>query len=142
MSSEPWQKHGFRIETDEWPIVKVHYPKEVPDDAYRALFDHYAQLAGRGDRIAWLVDMSGFNPVTSPAARRKEAAAIFEEHRAILTRASVCEARVIEGGVTRGVVTAFDWLTGNKWPCVNFAHAAEARAWIEQELRKAGIAAR
>lgn len=129
MSTE-WQRHGFVVSTSEWPLVRVQYPAEVGIAAYRELFAHFSELASRGERVVWLVDMRSFDPLTAPASTRRAAAEVFEEHRATLTRTTVCEARVIDGAITRGVLTAFDWLTPNKWPCTNVATETEARAWI------------
>ena len=129
-----WQADGFTVDDDEWPLVRSEFPNEPTTEGYRRLFEHYATLAQRGGSIAWLVDMRGFNPVTGNAAVRKAAAQVFESHRETLSRVTLCEARVVDGAVVRGILTAFDWLTGNKWPCANFATAEEARAWIA-ELR-------
>ncbi len=135
-SAPIWRAEGFEVDTREWPIVAVRYPKEPTPDGYLALFKHYAELAQRGDSIAWLVDMRDFNPVTAPASLRKGASLVFDEYRDVLTAATLCEARVMTSALARGVVTAFDWLTGNKWPCVNFANLDEARAWVEERCAK------
>jgi hypothetical protein len=136
VSDPDWQEHGFVVSSREWPIVRVQYPENVALEAYRALFGHYASLASRGARVAWLVDLTRFDPLTAPAAHRRVAAEIFEEHRATLLAATVCEARVLEAAITRGVVTAFDWLTLHKWPCTNVATEAEARAWIAEKMNE------
>jgi hypothetical protein len=132
--SGDWQQHGFVVSTREWPIVRVDYPPEFTLESYRALFAHFAALAARGDRVAWLIDLTRFDPLGATATQRRLAAQVFEEHRAPLVAGSVCEARVIEGAITRGVLTAFDWLTLHKWPCTNVATEAEARAWIATKM--------
>ncbi len=132
--SEEWRQHGFVVSTREWPVVRVVYPGDFVLEDYRALFAHFAALSSRGDRIAWLIDLTRFDPLAATAAQRRLAAQVFEEHRVALVAASVCEARVIDGAITRGVLTAFDWLTLHKWPCTNVATEAEARAWIATKM--------
>jgi hypothetical protein len=95
--SGDWQQHGFVVSTREWPIVRVDYPPEFTLESYRALFAHFAALAARGDRVAWLIDLTRFDPLGATATQRRLAAQVFEEHRAPLVAGSVCEARVIEG---------------------------------------------
>jgi hypothetical protein len=132
-----WEHRGFTVEDEGWPLVRCRFPPQPDTDGYTRLFEQYAELARRGGSIAWLVDMRGFNPLTSPPTVRKAAAEVFERHRDALARVTLCEARVIDGAAVRGVVTAFDWLTGNKWPCSNFATPEEARTWIDEQRARA-----
>ncbi|APR87730.1 hypothetical protein A7982_13079 [Minicystis rosea] len=126
--------HDFRIDESSWPLVVVTYPEATTGSQYRALFERYVELSKRGDKIGYLIDMRKFNPITAPAALRKIAADTFAEHRDVLVRATICEARVVESPVTRGVLTAFDWLTGQKWPCHNFTSMDEAERWVRARL--------
>ncbi|HMR06281.1 MAG TPA: hypothetical protein PKA88_10890 [Polyangiaceae bacterium] len=76
--------------------------------------------------------------VLAPAAVRRAAAEVFAEHKATLLAATLCEARVAANPISRGVLTAFDWMTGPKWACKNFGDYAAAEAWVRTMLRTVG----
>ncbi|MCA9640430.1 MAG: hypothetical protein KC492_07020, partial [Myxococcales bacterium] len=116
---------GFAVDSRNAPLVVVSFPASLSVEHYRRLFEHYAELAEKHSRIAWLIEFRAFDPVTAPAAVRRASAEIFAEYRDQLMRSTVCEARVVENTLSRGVLTAFDWLTGSKWPTRNFPSYAE-----------------
>lgn len=140
--------HGaITIDDARWPLVDVEFVGNVSKDDYRSAFARYAELAERGDKVVWLIDMRRFDPLSVDASTRRAAADVFELHRDALISVSVAEARIIESFVTRNVLTAFDWLTGgNKWPCEQFATQAGAETWLRdryasrvgQALRRTG----
>lgn len=132
-----WRCEGFEVDSSRAPLVVVRYPAIVKPGAIQLLFDHYSELTRRRGDIAWLIDFTSFNPVTAPANRRKEAAEVFAAHREMLAASTCCEARVVHNTLARGILTAFDWLTGNKWPTASFATFVEAERWIEQTTRNA-----
>jgi len=124
--------HGaILIDDARWPLIDVHFVGDVSKDDYRSAFARYAELAKRGEKVVWLIDMRRFDPLGVDASTRKAAADVFAEHREALMSVSVAEARIIESFVTRNVLTAFDWLTGaNKWPCEQFATQTGAETWL------------
>jgi hypothetical protein len=124
--------HGaILIDDARWPLVDVHFIGTVSTEDYRSAFARYAELAKRGDKIVWLIDMRRFDPLSVDASTRRAAADVFAEHRDALMSVSIAEARIIESFVTRNVLTAFDWLTGgNKWPCEQFATHHGAETWL------------
>lgn len=127
------------VEDSRAPLIVVSYPDSIVLSDYEELFGCFARMARQHRRIAWLIDFSRFNPVTAPAAIRQGAARIFEQHRATLSQASVCEGRIVQNPLARGVLTAFDWLTPNKWPCANFSSSSEAEAFCRQHLAREGL---
>lgn len=129
---------ALRIEARRLPIIDITYVGDPQIDDMRDAFVEYARLAERGEPLLWLVDMREFDPVRVGAAHRQAVAEIFREHEAVLRPVSIAEARVITNPLTRGVVTAFDWLTGaNKWPCAQFPNVDEAEAWLRARLARA-----
>jgi hypothetical protein len=126
----------YQVDETRWPLVVVTFPPAFTAEKYGELHQKYAAMSRRpGARIGYLIDMRQFNPVMAPAAMRKAAADTFAANRAVLMKATVCEARVVTDAVTCGVLTAFDWLTGKKWPCANFTSVEEAERWIESQMR-------
>lgn len=128
----------FTIDTTLLPVVVVTYPDTVTADDYRQLFEHYAILCEAHPRLAWLIDFQAFDPLGAPAPLRRAAADCFAQYRDPLLRVSICEARVARGTLSRGVLTAFDWLTGAKWPTRNFETRAEADRWIADHVQADG----
>lgn len=125
----------FRIDESRWPLVVVTFPPTFTVERYRALFEKYVALSRRGERLSYLIDMRSFNPLHAGASHRKAAADTFAENRHLLIKVTVCEARVVASKLTSGVLTAFDWLTGQKWPCANFTSMAEAESWVGARMR-------
>ena len=125
---------GFIVRAGRLPIVEVVYPAAFVTSEYRELFERYAQLSLEHRRLAYLVDLRGFKPLNASAAHRKIGADIFNEFAPVLVPATVCEARIVTDQLTRGIVTAFDWLTGSKWPCRTFTSPSEAEAWVREQL--------
>jgi hypothetical protein len=121
------------------PIVDVTYPANVSVESFRESFHEYAKLAELKRPLGYLLDMCRFNPVLAPAAVRKSAAEVFHEFAPVLTPVSVCEARVVTSELTRGILTAFDWLSGTKWPCATFTDLEKAYQWVAARLRERGV---
>ena len=136
----PIEGHGYRIELDRWPIVVVRFPAR-PDDViegYRWVVDRYVELCERGGGISWLIDFAIVNPLILGAKTRRAGAEIWSRHREPLLAATLCEARIVYHPLSRGVLTAFDWVTGEKWPTANFQSEVEALRWIARMRNEHG----
>jgi hypothetical protein len=126
---------GIEIHTKRWPIIDVVYgPRACEDDLDRA-FAEYARLSSTGERVGYLVDMREFNPVFGPAKVRRYASEVFRRHIEVLRPVTACEARVVSNAMTSGILTAFDWLTGTKWPCATFVKMESADEWVKAQMR-------
>lgn len=134
--------NGFlSIEDRRFPLIDVKYfpiPTSAPFMVdFREAFEEYARLSARGVPVAYLLDMTGFNPLVISPSVRKHAAQVFHEYVDRLKPVTVAEARVIVSPVTRGILTAFDWLTSaNKWPCQQVATMNEGEQWLREMLRR------
>ncbi|APR87734.1 hypothetical protein A7982_13083 [Minicystis rosea] len=131
--------NDFRFDESRAPLIVVTFPPTVTADQCIALFQRFLELARKGSKIGYVMDLRQFNPLSANAAMRKVAADAFAERRSELLRATLCEARVVDGPVLRGVLTAFDWLTGQKWPCDNFTTMEDAERWVRAKLSAEGI---
>lgn len=114
------------------PIFDVRF-RGLPTLAqYKAMLDDLSRviLSGRPP-IVILLDMQEFNPFDINASMRKEAADAWHANRELWLRTIAAEARIVVNPLARGMLTAFDWLTGTgKWPCKQFGNAADAEAWL------------
>jgi hypothetical protein len=122
------------VDASAHPLVRVVFPSAVTNEEYAAVFDRYVEIAKRPGRIAYEIDMRQLNPLFTPASVRRNAAEVFARHREVLLRTTLCEARLLSNPLVQGVLTAFDWLTGNKWPCANFTSQVEMDAWLKRQL--------
>jgi hypothetical protein len=125
---------AIQIDDERVPLIVVTYPDFITPDDYRNAFIRFRELSTRHPRLAYLIDFRNFDPVRSPAPLRRVAGEIFAEFRNSLARTTVCEARVVLSPLSRGILTAFDWITPYKWPCANFPTFEEAHRWIERQL--------
>ncbi len=116
------------------------YPRSPTLEGIQWLFTRIAELADRGEKLAWWVDLSATNGAEISALQRRAGAEVYAAHRARLGRVSICEARVVRGHVMQMVATAFDWIAPRDWPCQNFTSAADALAFCERECRRVGVA--
>jgi hypothetical protein len=129
----------LEVRHDRLPIVDVAYSGMPALEDIRDAFQEYSRIAERGVPLLWLIDMRQFDPLQVSAHQRRQAALVFQEHAPRLRRVSVAEARVITSPLTRGIVTAFDWLTGaNKWPCAQFGTIEQAESWLNAQLARRG----
>ncbi|MGE0326952.1 MAG: hypothetical protein AB7K71_29785 [Polyangiaceae bacterium] len=135
-----WEHEGFVLDARRCPLVVVTFPGSVEIEAYEALFEQYARLAAAHTNLAWLIDFRHFNPITAPARVRYASAEVFARYRERLLPSTLCEARVVESMLGRGVLTAFDWITGAKWPTDNFKRHDDAMRWIKSWQIRADIA--
>ncbi|MEM9188225.1 MAG: hypothetical protein AAGF12_03575 [Myxococcota bacterium] len=127
-----WTSHGLVVDSVEWPVVRVWVPHDASLEAFQALLDYYEELCGPVGEptVIWITDFSEFDPFFGSPTVRRAAADLFRQHRPTLEKSTLCEARIAKNPVTRGIMLAFDWLTGAKWPTGNFATEDEARTWI------------
>ncbi|MCA9640429.1 MAG: hypothetical protein KC492_07015 [Myxococcales bacterium] len=135
-----WEHAGFVVDARKCPLIIVTYPGSVDLEAYEVLFEEYARLAAAHQHLAWLIDFRSFNPITAPARVRYASADVFARYRERLLPSTLCEARVVESMLGRGVLTAFDWITGSKWPTENFKREDDAMRWIKSWQIRADIA--
>jgi len=126
--------NDFEIDESQRPIIVVTFPAMVSPEAYKELFRQYVSISNRGEKVGYVIDMRRFNPIAAPAAMRRLAAETFAAARPHLVKVTVCEARVVSSAITRGVLTAFDWLTGSKWPCRNSTSMSDADRWVREQM--------
>ncbi len=125
----------IKLRTDRLPIIDVEFPDHFEDQEYRQLFERYIELSATHPRVAYLHDLRKLDPLRAPAKRRRLAAEVFRTNVTRFRNLPVCEARLVSSELTRGVLTAFDWLTGTRWPCATFTSIPDAERWLDQHLR-------
>ena len=124
---------GF--DTSRFPLVVIELCTSPTLEAHRKMFDACNRLAARGQRFGYLIDMRKVNPFSLNAALRKEAAAMYKEHLDMRRGMTICEARVIEHPLIRGVAVAFDWIVGHHWPTATFGSVEHAEDWALGRIR-------
>lgn len=129
---------SIRVSEESWPVVLIEYQGLVTAAMIEATFRTYAQLAQRaqasGERIAWLSDLSEFNPLRTNAAARKRAGKVLAELQPTIADATVAEARVSTSTIVRGVMTAVGWLAHEPWPVKIVGSRSEGMTWLRERL--------
>jgi stage II sporulation SpoAA-like protein len=126
------QPGSIAISHPLWPIVQVRYQGDVTAEMFEAASLRFVELVeqamaeGRG--VAWLTDLSSYNPAT-PLLRQGLAKVIIR-YRDQIGRGTLAEARVTQSAVVRGILTAIAWLAPQPWPIRVFESESEAIAWL------------
>jgi hypothetical protein len=125
-----------------WPLVVWTYPRFADVALMRAAYRSWDELLERGPH-AVLVDTRLINPLRVPPTLRKLMAIEVEKRRAKFERSLLAEARVVTHPLTRGLVTAFDWMIGNSFsrPLRNVSSLGEAEVFLRAELARHGLSA-
>jgi hypothetical protein len=130
------------LNTSRWPLLVARFPPVATRESLADFYSQWQRETEARGRHGVIVDFAGFNPVFASPVLRKLAAEEVERRRAMFDRYLLAEARVVRDPLTRGIVTAFDWLVGNSFarPKRIVGEFAEAEAWIVRELRRLGYA--
>jgi hypothetical protein len=124
------------VSADRFPLIDVRLKAPLPAVETESIMASYRSLAGRGKRIALIVDMRGFDAAKADPKQRRMSGDIYRKASVELRPSIVCEARVIPGALARYALTAFTWITGSPWPSATFSTAEEAEAWVRAKLAK------
>ena len=126
----------FSVTATRLPMVDMTFHGALGVDDYRRTLDALIRIFNAHPApFILLLDMREFNPLKITAAMRKQAAEVWHDNRELYLRVIVAEARVLTNPLTRGILTAFDWLTGTgKWPCRQFATMPAAETWLRSKL--------
>jgi hypothetical protein len=132
---------GGRIEVfdDHWPTVIVEWhgivTAEMVEDAFRTHLALAIRARDSDERIAWLTDLSEFDPLKANAADRKRAARVLAVQQPTVAPHTLAEARVTSSAIVRGVLTAMGWLVHDPWPVNVVATREEALAWLQAQRK-------
>ncbi|MEO1483271.1 MAG: STAS/SEC14 domain-containing protein [Myxococcota bacterium] len=130
-------KSTVEIDIEASPVIVVRYPDTVAVEDFEPLFRRFAEICGSVQRVGWVIDLRAFNPVTASATSRKAFTDAFKRYRHVIEPATVCEARVIESTLTRGIATAVDWMRAKKFEAKNFGDFDSAKAWVTATVARA-----
>lgn len=122
---------GITLREGRWPIVEMHLHPHFTVADIDATYDRLEELAKRGEPHAHWTDLTRVDPLSIPAGLRKHFA---DRERRLYTLARghlIADVRIVDNSVVRGLLRAFEWLTGDApWPVRTVATEEEARAWL------------
>lgn len=139
MVTAPIPNSGASITFDRLPLVDIRVRGSLTIESYRDVLRKLAaRLREEKPPFTLCVDMREFNPLTVSAKERKQASEEWHVDRELWLRVIVGEARVVHNPLTRGLLTAIDWLTSTgKWPCKQFATMHDAEEWLQRRYEAA-----
>ena len=134
---------SFAINTDEFPLVLIEYPRQASLEEIDAYIESLAGILARG-RICTIVDIRNVSVVagktSTTAKHRKHLATRLDEITLGHPNRIVSEAIIFDSTVMRGLYTAFSWLRKDKsYASRAFKSIKEARAWTNSQVVKAGL---
>ena len=94
-----------------------------------------------GEQYACIIDFTNFNPIAGNSEMRNAVSAELKSQLDFWTQYILCEARVSQSPVVRGIFTVFDWVTPLPWPCKAVGSGEVAELYVRTQLSKAGISA-
>lgn len=134
----------MKIELDaaRWPLLVARFPPEATEGDIARFYAEWQEIGQRGAH-GILTDLTQLNPLRVPAKLRRAAALEVRARRAFFEEKLIAEVRVVSSPLTRGVLTAFDWLIGDySHPRKNFVNRSDGERWIVEELARRGVGAR
>lgn len=129
---------GFEFDESQRPIFFVRYPAQNDPRLLPDLFAVFRDVTTRWGRVAYLIDMTRFDPLRVSAQERRAFSEEFERHRSWVEATTIAEARVVRNRAIEHIITAVEWLARRKLNAKNFSSETEARAWIRHQVELKG----
>jgi hypothetical protein len=124
------------VDDAEWPLVVVHWPDAVAtDEQVEEILTRLATFYGRPH----VVLHDGLRTSGLSAHGRRLAAAHSAQHDDEVRRWVLASAGVATSAFTRALIKTVQWMAPPPCPYRMFADTAEAREWLLQALRRAGL---
>jgi hypothetical protein len=124
------------VDDGEWPLVVVHWPPGTATDGdVETILARLTTYYGR--RHAVLHD--GMHTGGMSAHARRRAAAHSNQYEEDVRRWVVASAVVATSSITRAIIKTVQWMAPPPSPFRVFGDLAEAREWLLQALRRAGL---
>ncbi len=125
---------SISVDTRRLPLVAVAFEGAITEAECHQLFASLNEVCAPGVRVANVVDFRELDALAVTAAVRQALARAFFDGIDQRRASTICEARVVTNVLTRGILVAFDWVTGAKWPCASFTTREQAVAWVNDQV--------
>ena len=124
------------IDTSALPVIKVILPTEGTPEDIRKYYARLEIIMRQQERLAFLVDLRQINILKATAEIRAAMATEFKKVKPLFEEVAVAQAHLVEGTMTKGVLTAFNWLLGEKVRCPEkvFDQEQDALDWLNEHL--------
>lgn len=119
----------------------IRHPQFFDIEDFKRLAGELRESLVEGQKYALLVDLRKVDPLRAGARARQQASEVLRENDEFLEKFVVCEARMISGSMSRGIITVVDWLAPRAWPVRNFGSGEIAEHWLRAQLPKFGLEA-
>jgi hypothetical protein len=124
------------VDVGEFPLVVVRWPETTvgeveADDVLRELSSFYGQ---KHAVLHDAVRTGGLN-----GAARRKMAQHSAQHEEEIRRWVVASAAIAPSAFTRGLIKAIQWVAPPPCPFRVFSEREDAREWLLQALRRAGL---
>ena len=125
---------SIAVDTRQLPLVDVAVTGAITDADCQQLHDTLTEVCAPGVRVGHVVDLRALDAFAVTAQVRQALARSFFDGIDQRRAATICEARIVTNVLTHGILKAFDWVTGTKWPCASFPTREQAVAWVNEQV--------
>jgi len=126
------------LDSKRAPIIHVSIRGEVSDIAFGKYLADSNRVIAADQRYVLLYNMLGYSTL-SPRQRQLQAEWV-KDNKCPLQRLCLGVAFVVDSAVTRGMLTAFFWMTQLPFEFTVVGQLHQGIEWVEERLTKAGIA--
>jgi hypothetical protein len=135
VSVHPAARDVPAYDESEWPIFRVKMPPvALSAEAFEAHLEACSERIRRGKPFCMLIDMADHPPLG--AARRKAVADRMLEDGQRYPRVMLGCALVVHSAMSRGGVTAINWIAQPAYSFTAFEDVREARMWLNHLLEQ------
>lgn len=128
---------ALRMDDTSWPVVVFQLGDGLADEDCQRMFDLYLQLYQRPGQFCPITDGRFMTRIPS-AATRSLIAKLTKEHEPF-SRQHILHSFAVAGGeITRGLLTAINWLSPPVYPISVLTSIVEAKRLACQALQTAG----
>jgi len=126
------------FDLDAFPLVTIVYPTVMAPADADAYGDELDAVMQRG-RIGTVVDLRKVDSRHAQAPDRKYLAETVDRVTRKHPHVLVAEAIVLDSAFLRGAYTAYWLRTDRSYPSRAFGDVAQARTWVTERLKDAGV---
>ena len=124
------------IDSSEWPLLVVDWKNPTSTEEIQSYIDQQRTFSERNEPFALLIKLPESGE--PPSAEARSMIATYKKEAAKKTEKPNMQAiaYITTGRITRGVLTAIQWLAPGLYPEKTFAEEEQARLWLKIKLDK------
>jgi hypothetical protein len=128
---------SIQINTQRWPLIIVSFEGIPTQKEFDAYLDTMLGILNKQEKHGYVIDATRGGVL--PRELRHQQGVWLKKYRDITTTYSLCTAIVLKSSALRFVLATIYLIQPPVVPTENFATLEEGIAWVEKNLKNAGI---